>query len=1227
MPAVRDFPYGFCCIEDERENMGESKKYIFEKLTPVNTCDMDVYDSAIDFIFKEADIRNVAISGAYGAGKSSVLAAYKSRHKEKTFLHISLAHFQDNSEKSSADDSSPVKESVLEGKILNQLIHQIPTDKIPQTNFRVKKSTSNRIVLGYTIAVLVFLIALFHILFFHGWSTFVSGLSASVVKNILNPSINNLSLIFSGVLCVGLAGLFLFKLLVIQKNKSIFKKLNFQGNEIEIFSESNDSFFDKYLNEVLYLFENVDADVIVFEDMDRFDAHRIFERLREVNTLANIQRSKEGKKILRFFYLLRDDIFISKDRTKFFDYIIPVVPVVDSSNSYNQFISHLKKNDLFSKFDEGFLQGISLYVDDMRLLKNICNEFLIYYNRLNTTELDYNKMLALITYKNLFPRDFSDLQLNRGFVFALFDNKSKFIENRVEELRSAIQDKRGRIANAKQEVAQTTDELNLIFAPKRIRYTSRLSDTDQADYNRRLQAVQDQEKGVIGQLEKELATEEKELRSIENAPLSSIITRETVDHIFSLTVTNEIGEETTFNEVKANEYFPLVKYLIREGYIDETYADYMTYFYEDSLSRVDKIYLRSITDKKAKTYDYQLKSPEMVFHRLRPIDFDQEETLNFMLCDYLLSAQSASEHLSHLISQLHSTKNTIFVAQFFDFTTNIPAFIRAFNTQWPSLFVDMQDVDGFNQEQLKLFSVYMLYYLDQDTLDTVNRNKVLTQYINNSEDYLSIDTPQIDKLIAAFNQLNVSFPEIDYEHAEKELFRAVYENNLYDLNFDNIALFLEKLWGIDIVEDIRHKSYTIISGKRNSPLYKRVEDNMPDYFAILLEECDGKISDEESNVVFLLNRSDIDVSSKKEYVEYLDTKLHNLSDFTDHSIWSSLLDSGELICSERNILSYLGEKQKVDFSLVKYINSADKPLDFSPQNIDITEEERDVLLDYIVSCNNIVDERYKDIMATIGLQYVNFGVSGIQDSKMAILIDNDIIQMNTATLTYVRAEYESSLFRFIRKHIKEYLDLINDELFIQEELVEILSWDVEDSYKMKLLSYSTDAISIIGKNYSLQICVYILKNNLQQDDMTSFYLSYNQQPNEIKEIVLQNATDHFEEIIDDPRIAEEPLKEDLLCAGKISFEDKVHLLAVMLQDINQAEALKCLSILKLTDFIQIFDSHSRPKFERTAQNQVLLDAFKRKKRIYEYYEDENHPDYYKIRRREPRKTEVEENRD
>lgn len=85
-----------------------------------------------------------------------------------------------------------------------------------------------------------------------------------------------------------------------QKNRNVFRKLNFQGNEIEIFEESDDSYFDKYLNEVLYLFENAGADVIVFEDMDRFNANRIFERLREVNVLANIQLQKENKKYCVF---------------------------------------------------------------------------------------------------------------------------------------------------------------------------------------------------------------------------------------------------------------------------------------------------------------------------------------------------------------------------------------------------------------------------------------------------------------------------------------------------------------------------------------------------------------------------------------------------------------------------------------------------------------------------------------------------------------------------------------------------------------------------------------------------------------------------------------------------------------------------------------------------------------------------------------------------------------
>lgn len=118
-------------------------KYYFEKLTPINDADIEVYEKAIDFVMSDTDIKNIAISGAYGSGKSSLLESYKIKHEELKFLFISLSHFETlNSD--NADRESKIKESILEGKILNQLIHQISPDKIKQTNFRVKKEIDKK---------------------------------------------------------------------------------------------------------------------------------------------------------------------------------------------------------------------------------------------------------------------------------------------------------------------------------------------------------------------------------------------------------------------------------------------------------------------------------------------------------------------------------------------------------------------------------------------------------------------------------------------------------------------------------------------------------------------------------------------------------------------------------------------------------------------------------------------------------------------------------------------------------------------------------------------------------------------------------------------------------------------------------------------------------------------------------------------------------------------------
>mgnify|MGYP000102098436 FL=1 len=157
----------------------DTKQYHFEKLTPVSNSNIDVYNSAIDFAFSNKDIKNVAISGPYSAGKSSVLETYKEGHKDKKFVHISLAHFNStDSDRQQADEKRGEinQEAILERKILNQLLHQVPASKIPQTKFQAKKGVSRPQLVWLTLFTFLLLGSVMYMIFYNDASRFVSSL-------------------------------------------------------------------------------------------------------------------------------------------------------------------------------------------------------------------------------------------------------------------------------------------------------------------------------------------------------------------------------------------------------------------------------------------------------------------------------------------------------------------------------------------------------------------------------------------------------------------------------------------------------------------------------------------------------------------------------------------------------------------------------------------------------------------------------------------------------------------------------------------------------------------------------------------------------------------------------------------------------------------------------------------------------------------------------------------
>lgn len=1187
-------------------------KYHFERLTPIDNMDLDVYEEAIDYVFNNPDVKNVAISGAYSAGKSSVLASYKKRHNDLRFLHISLAHFKSPDQ----EDETEVKESVLEGKILNQLIHQIPSDKIPQTHFRVKKRISPVSIIIKTLETIALLTAIIYFMFFDSWKSYVSVLPDNWLKSILELSAHPYALMVDGIFIITLSSFLIYGLIKIQKNKNVFRKLNLQGNEIEIFEESDDSYFDKYLNEVLYLFENVDADVIVFEDMDRFNANKIFERLREVNTLANIQLQKESKKILRFFYLLRDDIFISKDRTKFFDYIVPVVPVVDSSNSYDQFISHFKKGGLFEKFNESFLQGLSLYIDDMRLLKNIYNEFVIYYNRLNITELDCNKMLAIIAYKNLFPRDFADLQLNQGFIYTIFANKDSFVAEEIEKLDKQISEKSNEIDMAKNEHLSTIKELDAAYEDKRpVRYGYRqdLSDADKANYAKRKQAIENRLNNSIPKLENEKVVLEQKRISMQNRQLCEIITRDNIDSIFSITSTNEVGTVTHFNEIKSSEYFDLLKYLVRNGYIDETYADYMTYFYENSLSRIDKTFLRSITDKKAKEYTYKLKNPKLVVSRLRLVDFDQEETLNFDLFTYLLQT-SHIDYVERLIEQLKSTKNLKFIGAYFDTTIELSAYIKHLNMRWPEVFSTALSERLLTENQIRRYSIASLYYSNDDIIELVNKENCLCDYISNARDYLAIDNPNIDRLIHCFTLLGVCFIGFDYTELNKELFQAVYEKSLYEINAENLQLIQREILGAKNADDFFHKNYTILCLHPDSAITQYVNQNINEYFRVVLQISDGNIHDDENVAIAVFNNANLTTDYKQSYISALRTTITSIKEIADSSLWSSLLDADIVQYSEYNIMDCFNTV-KLNESVISYINRYDIDLDFSKTEYD--EDAKEKFFDSVVICNGIDDSKYRQILVSLKFSYDTFDIAGIYDDKITILIDTNIIRMTADNLKYMRENYPNQTFYYIRKSIEKYIDIVDEALFSREEMLEILAWDISDKLKIKLLELSDEEISIIGKNYSPAVCLHILDNNFAKSDLPDLFSSFEQWDNSVQAKIFDYAVRHIASIIDDPNSASQKLTNNLLHSERVNRDEKIDLFIAIIPVLCEDSIKGILTLLNLTDYLKIFDTRSRPKFEINDENEKLLTAFKESNLIDSYEENPEKEGYYKIIRHKP----------
>lgn len=1167
----------------------------FKKLTPNYNIDIQTYEESLDFAFKNDDVNNIALSGNYGAGKSSVMGAYENRHKERNYVHISLAHFQPVEELEQENDEK-TNINVLEGKILNQLIYQLDSKILQKTNFKVRENWEIIDIIKTFPIVFYLVIGFIYVWNFDKYTEIIEGIEW--LSFTIQP-------LFRLVVTASIAVLSVYIIIKTHLVKNLFNKVKLEGNEIDLSSDNNVSCFDKYLNEIIFLFDASKIDAVVFEDIDRFDITKIFSRLREINSLINNRRATKKEKRLKFFYLLKDDIFKdNKDRTKFFDFIIPIVPVLDGSNSFNKILEYFDGKGL----NEEFLSSVSLYVDDMRLLNNVYNEFEIYGKRIDCIDLDKNKLLAIILYKNVFPDDFSELQMNKGYVYSIFPKKYKIVQEKIQTKNLQLNALAVKRDGLKKEYLERLEEFEILISYYE---GKRYSNREYLDRKKNVEERREKFSALVGaekdrniaNLDIEVNLLEKEIDDLKNIRLKDVIDKDNVDYVFE-----------SDDNITESPYFSLVKYLIRNGWIDETYKDYTTYFYNNYISINDKKFMRMVMDEVGATYNFVIDDPYKVLSLLPIHTFKQDELLNYCMFNALINSDDVKvcERRKVMFDKLAQDGNVKFIVDFYnnEFNLNKSNLMEAIYRYWKTFFatmLGMLDISERDKENIVVDAI-SVYNVE---LKNVDIDGCISKYLTYNNKVYNRSDLNIVNVIGYLNELNLKIKSLDADNIDRDVLQNIFIKNCYALTWDNIVLMLKTFY-VSVEEDIFMKPYSIILTDKDKPMYSYVNENINEYMEAILLGVEV-FDDEESVVLELLNNENVSLENKGIYISKLRDGLTKISDINivvTKVLWSKLIAKNIVLNDAKNLIACFKKNGRIgDDELTLINNKGNEDYDFTWLNVEEHKACRDEFFDAVVKCNDIEDVQYKNILQHIGLCYETFGFEGIVSNKISILIDINVIRMNFDTFEFIKTNYSDKLQEFILQNREAFIKLCIDskELLNEEAGIYLLDADISDELKIELLKLNNVKVSIKDRVLSDKVLSYILNNRFIDEELEYLVQHYFGYSDEIKENVLQKVSSNIEVLVDCVNTNKQFIKE-FMKSNNINDDVKLEFLAKVHYSLDDSEMRSCFELAGLVEWVSVFN-YKNPRIKVSEEADIILRRLKERK-IVSSYSKEN--EYYRV---------------
>lgn len=1123
------------------DNQNKVTKLPYKPLSPTdNAEDCEVYFNALSWaLSNKKQIKNIAISGPYGSGKSSILQTFIKNEEQQSiknknwfskknhFLNISLATFEvpKNTKTAARDEVLENTKTVTQDKenehsinndtqrlielsLLQQLFYRETNSRTPDSRLkRIHRQKSWKLLIQ-TIATMIFAISIITLfqpqkldLFFNFESEIFSSDIAKYIALI--------------------AFIILVFLIIYKSSRSIIglsiKKLNLQGAEIEIDKSISKSILNNHIDEIIYFFEATNYNVVIIEDLDRFGDSEVFTKLREINLLIN--NSKKIDRDIVFIYAIKDDMFQDKDRAKFFDFMLPVIPIVNFSNSGDRLKKMLE--GLSTKIDNELIDDLSLFIDDMRLLYNIMNEFHVYATKVSN-QLDMNKLLAIIVYKNLFPKDFTDLSENKGELFNTINSKNRYIQEAVSEIEKEIKSIKERLRESDAYFTSNIKELRTLYVSKvcdnifdkkimglkdgdnivntsyftsnenfvKIKkggieyyyydnyygrtatiYSFNFNDVEKQvnpnfTYDQREKIIIDKQSKNNNDLKKEIIELQAEQNSIKKSSLKQILSEGKI--------------KVNCDDIKKGE---LIDILLRNGYINENYLDYISIFHEGALSKVDYQFLINVKRELAPQFDYVLHKKEELLKRINIFTFEKECILNFEIVDSLLEGNYENE-IDVLFKQLSNEHETTirFIDEYIDRAKFQDVFVIKLCSYWQNIWRYILSESSFTDERKEqYFLLIMKYAKIEDLKEIFNEND---SYIANYRDFFIIDMDNkvrrglVESLGIVFNTINSESP--------KEDLMFLMNNCYYEINIEMLkAIIPEDKFDL---EKFRTQNYSYLRESDLNSIVTYIEENINTYVEKILIGIADNTKENIDSYTLLLNNSDLKLELKKKLIQKNEIIINDISTITGIEEAHSLFHYSKVKPTWDNIQAmFANDSDLLSTSVITFLNQDNNAIALSKSRMTTTINE-DGVQAYSKLCKALIHEKsindvsYKLLLQSIPWRYNNFDPSSITTERMKVLIESNKVQKVVAGYDFLRLNYKDLNIQLIENAPDKFIEQV-DQIVIDTSDMELLLSSSKISKEMKFRFINSVDESIIVN--SIDNAKFVLDNVLLDSNQYS----------------------------------------------------------------------------------------------------------------------------------------------